>query len=106
MAEAAETGRRIPLEEMALIARHTNVTWLNAPRCMAATVRHFRQTKGLSRQQLGQASGIPARWLLALERAQVPEVSLEELGRLASALGTTREAIMVELKRRLELSMQ
>jgi Helix-turn-helix domain len=64
-----------------------------------------RQRKGRARVELRRLSGIPARWLTALERGQLEDVSFAEVGRLAEAIGTTERAFLAEFTRRLHLAL-
>jgi transcriptional regulator with XRE-family HTH domain len=58
-------------------------------------IREFREAKGMSQEDLAEASGVPQSSISRLERRDVGVVNLEHLDRLARALGIhPRELIL------------
>lgn len=61
------------------------ITFMDLKRAMGANLRRLRNAKNLTQEDLADRAGLSARYLGAIERAQVSS-SVTVLGRLAKAL--------------------
>src|ERR1700734_1752107 len=95
------TRKKIKHEDLTLVLRYTNTSELDIRQEPAATVRHLREAKGLKRREVSRRSGFSVRWLIALERACIPDLSLPEFDRLSNGLGLDAMGLMHELEKRL-----
>jgi len=64
------------------------------PRALGIVMRRLRQTKGLSRAQLSDASGLPLRIINNVERGKAKDINLTQLVRIAMALKHSAEAFV------------
>jgi len=75
------------------------IWFMDLKRAMATNLRRFRSAKGLTQEELADRAGLSARYLGAIERAQV-SASVTVLGKLADALRiSAAELIHVQGKR-------
>lgn len=69
--------------------------------------RHLKNSKRYRARSFGcRLSGFPIRWLIALERGKVQDLSLPEFARLSKGLGLDTGGFMKELEKRLNLPMR
>lgn len=105
MLNALRNKTTIKQQDLALISRYTDTSGLDIARPLAATARYLREKKHLTRKQVSRLSGFPVRWLVALERGQIQDLSLPEFDRLGKALGLDAVGFMEELEKRLNLKI-
>jgi hypothetical protein len=105
MLHAMRDKTRIRREDLALILQYTDTSGLDIARPLAATARYLRKKKNLTRREVSRLSGFPVRWLIALERGQIEDLSLPEFDRLSKGLGLTIVEFMAELEKRLNLKI-
>jgi hypothetical protein len=86
MLNALRDKKTIRQQDLALILQYTDTSGLDIARPLAATARYLREKKHLTRKQVSRLSGFPVRWLIALERGQVQDLSLPEFARLSKGL--------------------
>jgi hypothetical protein len=106
MLNAMRDKTRIRREDLSLILQYTDTSGLDIARPLAATARYLREKKHLTRKQVSRLSGFPVRWLIALERGQIQDLSLPEFDRLSKGLGLTVVGFMAELEKRLNLEFK
>jgi hypothetical protein len=102
--KALRGGKKIKFKDFVLVTRYTDPSGLDIARPVAATIRHVRETKHLTRRQVGRVSGLPVRWLIALERGQIHDISIPEFDQLSKGLGLDATGLMKELEKRLNFS--
>jgi transcriptional regulator with XRE-family HTH domain len=85
MLHAVRDHTKMKREDFALVERYVNTDGISIARPLAATVRHLRETRRLTRRQLARLSGFPVRWLIALERGQIDDLTLDDMERLGRA---------------------
>lgn len=95
----------IKQQDLALILRYTDTSGLDIARPLAATARYLREKKHLTRREVSRVSGFPVRWLIALERGQVQDLSLPEFSMLAKGFGLDAVGFIEELEKRLNLKL-
>jgi transcriptional regulator with XRE-family HTH domain len=81
------TKTTIRQQDLALVFQYTDASGLDIARPLAATARYLREKKHLTRREVSRLSGFPVRWLIALERGQIQDLSLPEFARLSKGLG-------------------
>lgn len=101
MMHALRGKNKIRHEDLTLVLRYTDTSGLDIRQELAATVRHLREAKGLTRREVSRRSGFSVRWLIALERGRIPDLSLPEFARLSKGLGLDAVGLMKELETRL-----
>lgn len=101
MLNALRDKTTIKQEDLALMLRYTDTSGIDIARPLAETARYLREKKHLTRKQVSRLSGFPVRWLIALERGQIQDLSLPEFARLSKGLGLTIVGFMKELEKRL-----
>lgn len=69
-----------------------------ARRIFAENLRKARQTKGISQEELAELAGLHRTYVGSVERAE-RNVSIDNMERLASALGASLPALLQEGKR-------
>jgi|HubBroStandDraft_6_1064221.scaffolds.fasta_scaffold135688_2 transcriptional regulator with XRE-family HTH domain len=104
MIKALRERKKIRQEDLALVLQYTDTSGLDIARPLGATVRHLRETQRLTRRTVSRLSGFPTRWLTALERGQIHDLSIPELARLSKGLGLGTVGLMKELEKKLNLS--
>ncbi len=105
MLNALRDKTTIKQEDLALMLRYTDTSGIDVARPLAATVRYLREKKHLTRKQVSRLSGFPVRWLIALERGQIQDLSLPEFARLSKGLGLDTVGFMAEVEKRLNLKI-
>lgn len=105
MLHAMRDKTRIKREDLALILRYTDTSGIDIARPLAATARYLRRTKNLTRREVSRISGFPVRWLIALERGQIEDLTLPEFDRLSKGLGLDTVGFMAELEKKLNLKI-
>jgi hypothetical protein len=106
MLNALRDKATIKQEDLALMLRYTETGGIDIARPLAATARYLREKKHLTRREVSRLSGFPVRWLIALERGQIQDLSLPEFDRLSKGLGITVVEFMAELEKRLNLEFK
>jgi helix-turn-helix protein len=104
MMHALRDKKKIRHEDLSLVLRYTDTSGLDIRRELAATVRHLREAKGLTRREVSRLSGFPVRWLIALERGQIHDLSIPEFARLSKGLGLDAVELMKALETRLNFT--
>lgn len=106
MLHAIRDHVKISRDEYALVERYVSAGGLSVARPLAETVRYLREAKRLTRRQVARLSGFPVRWVIALERGQIDDLALDDMGRLGRAFGLDLVAFMQELEKRLDLNAE
>jgi hypothetical protein len=102
--KALRGGKRIRFKDFVLVMQYTDPSGLDIARPLAATIRHVRETKHLTRREVSRVSGFPVRWLIALERGQIHDISMPDFAQLSKGLGLNTVKLMKELETRLNFS--
>jgi hypothetical protein len=105
MLNALRNKTTIKQEDLTLVLQYTDTSDLDIARPLAATARYLREKKHLTREQVSRLSGFPIRWLIALERGQIQDLSLPEFDRLSKGLGLDTVGFMKELEKRLSFKI-
>jgi len=105
MLNALRDKTTIKQKDLALVLQYTDTSGIDITRPLAATARYLREKKRLTRKQVSRLSGFPVRWLIALERGQIEDLSLPEFDRLSKGLGITVVEFMADLEKRLNLKL-
>lgn len=103
MLHAIRDHRKMKREDFALVERYVNTDGISIARPLAATVRQLRETRRLTRRQLARLSGFPVRWLIALERGQIADLTLADMERLGRGFGMDLAGFVEELEKRLDV---
>ena len=74
------------------MTQERNIKELHA---VARNVRRFRQAKGWSLAELGEHSGMAPSYISNLENDKVPNPSLDALGSIAAALGSSLRELFI-----------
>jgi hypothetical protein len=101
MMHALRDKKKISHEDLTLVLRYTDSSGLDIRRELAATVHYLREAKGLTRREVSRRSGFSVRWLIALERGRIANLSLSEFARLSKGLGLDTVGLMKALETRL-----
>jgi hypothetical protein len=101
MLNAMRDKKTIRQQDLTLILQYTDTSGLDIARPLAATARYLREKEHLTRREVSRISGFPVRWLIALERGQIQDLSLPEFARLSKGLGLDTVKLMKELEKRL-----
>jgi hypothetical protein len=104
MLSALRNKTTIKQEDLDLVSQYTDTSGIDIARPLAATARYLREKKHLTRKQVSRLSGFPVRWLIALERGQIQDLSLPEFARLSKGLCLDTVGFMKELEKRLILA--
>src|ERR1700685_3835917 len=92
--KALRRGKQIRFKDFVLVMQYTDPSGLDIARPLAATIRHVRETKHLTRREVSRLSGFPVRWLIALERGQTHDISIPQFDQLSKGLGLDPAGLM------------
>jgi ribosome-binding protein aMBF1 (putative translation factor) len=87
VAKAIRQRTKASKADIDLVMKWVGSGLVHLARPLARTVKFYREQAGLSRLQLSKRCRFPLRAILAIERAQVKDLALPRLQRLADGVG-------------------
>lgn len=95
LAYGFRNNKKIKAADLQLVFKHVGQgSGMEISRSLGMAVRLYREQKKITRLQLSKRSRFPLRLLIAIERGQIKDMSLNRMNRLANGLGIDAVILM------------